>query len=167
MPVSYTHLDVYKRQHVNWVKPSASIRNPYYVLNQRHNSDERWRAFGYYNAKINFTDWLHFSAKYAFDYYRTRLEDTNLGDGFTETTLSDIHTDEMNRSEENFFESNAEFLLMGDKQLTDNFRLGFTAGANFMYQKFETLGAGVRAVSYTHLDVYKRQRYSSFECERT
>lgn len=130
--------------HVNWVKPSASIRNPYYVLNQRHNSDERWRAFGYYNAKINFTDWLHFSAKYAFDYYRTRLEDTNLGDGFTETTLSDIHTDEMNRSEENFFESNAEFLLMGDKQLTDNFRLGFTAGANFMYQKFETLGAGVR-----------------------
>ena len=50
-----------------------------------------------------------FSAKYAFDYYRTRLEDTNLGDGFTETTLSDIHTDEMNRSEENFFESNAEF----------------------------------------------------------
>lgn len=32
----------------------------------------------------------------------------------------------MNRSEENFFESNAEFLLMGDKQLTDNFRLGFT-----------------------------------------
>ena len=85
-----------------------------------------------------------FSAKYAFDYYRTRLEDTNLGDGFTETTLSDIYTDEMNRSEENFFESNAEFLLMGDKQLTDNFRLGFTAGANFMYQKFETLGAGVR-----------------------
>ena len=33
---------------------------------------------------------------------------------------------------------------MGHKQLTDNFRLGFTAGANFMYQKFETLGAGVR-----------------------
>ena len=44
--------------------------NPYYVLNQRHNSDERWRAFGYYGAKINFTDWLHLSAKYAFDYYR-------------------------------------------------------------------------------------------------
>ena len=25
--------------HVNWVKRSASIRNPYYLLNQRHNSD--------------------------------------------------------------------------------------------------------------------------------
>ena len=41
--------------HVNWTGPNASVRNPYYVLNQRHNSDERWRAFGYYGAKINFT----------------------------------------------------------------------------------------------------------------
>ena len=46
--------------HVNWYGPSAEIRNPYYVLHQRHNSDERWRAFGYYSTKINFTDWLHF-----------------------------------------------------------------------------------------------------------
>ena len=26
--------------HVNWTGPTAGIRNPYYVLNQRHNSDE-------------------------------------------------------------------------------------------------------------------------------
>ena len=50
----------------------------------------------------------------------------------------------MKRSEENFFESNAEVILMGDKQLTDNFRLGFTVGGNCMYQKFESLDAGVR-----------------------
>ena len=49
--------------HVNWTGPTASIRNPYYVLHQRQNSDERWRAFGYYSMKINFTDWLHLSAK--------------------------------------------------------------------------------------------------------
>ena len=36
--------------HVNWYGPSAEIRNPYYVLHQRHNSDERWRAFGYYST---------------------------------------------------------------------------------------------------------------------
>ena len=130
--------------HVNWNGPSAGVRNPYYVLNQRHNSDERWRAFGYYNAKINFTDWLHFSAKYAFDYYRTRIESTNAGDGINnETTISTITNDEMSRNEENFFESNAEFMLMGDKQLTDNFRLGFNLGANFMYQRYEMLGAAV------------------------
>ena len=49
----------------------------------------------------------------------------------------------MDRGEENFFESNAEFILMGDRQLTENFRLGFTLGSNFMYQKFESLSAGV------------------------
>lgn len=129
--------------HINWSGPTAGIRNPYYVLNQRKNSDERWRAFGYYGMKINFTDWLHLSAKYAFDYYRTRVQSTNVGDGIEESSISDIRTDEMNRSEENFFESNAEVILIGDRQLTDNFRLGFNLGANFMYQKFETLGASV------------------------
>lgn len=130
--------------HTNWYGPTAGIRNPYYVLNQRHNEDERWRAFGYYGAKINFTDWLHLSAKYAFDYYRTRVQNTNGGDGIQkESVPSAIEDDKMDRSEENFFESNAEFILIGDRRLTDNFRLGFNAGANFMYQKFETLGAGV------------------------
>lgn len=130
--------------HTNWYGPTAGIRNPYYVLNQRHNEDERWRAFGYYGAKINFTDWLHLSAKYAFDYYRTRVQNTNGGDGIQkESVPSAIKDDKMDRSEENFFESNAEFILIGDRRLTDNFRLGFNVGANFMYQKFETLGAGV------------------------
>ncbi len=130
--------------HINWAGPNAGIRNPYYVLNQRKNSDERWRAFGYYSMKVNFTDWLHLSAKYAFDYYRTRVQSTNAGDGISgETNLSMIKDDKMDRSEENFFESNAEVILMGDRQMTDNFRLGFNLGGNFMYQKFENLGAGV------------------------
>lgn len=130
--------------HINWAGPTSGIRNPYYVLNQRKNSDERWRAFGYYSMKINFTDWLHLSAKYAFDYYRTRIQSTNAGDGISgETNTSMIKDDKMDRSEENFFESNAEVILMGDRQMTENFRLGFNLGANFMYQKFETLGAGV------------------------
>ena len=101
--------------HVNWTGPTASIRNPYYVLHQRQNSDERWRAFGYYSMKINFTDWLHLSAKYAFDYYRTRVQSTNAGDGINgEANTSMITNDSMDRSEENFFESNAEVILMGD-----------------------------------------------------
>ncbi len=34
-------------------------------------------------------------------------------------------------------------MLIGDKQITDNFRLGFNVGSNFMYQRYETLGAAV------------------------
>lgn len=130
--------------HVNWVGPDISVRNPYYVANQRHNSDERWRAFGYYGMKVNFTSWLHLSAKYAFDYHRTRVEDTNLGDGISENNLQEITNDEMNRSEENFFESNAEVILMGDNQIGENFRIGYNLGMNFMNQKFENLSAGVK-----------------------
>lgn len=127
--------------HVNWNGPSPGKWNPYYVENQRHNSDERWRAFGYYGAKVNFTDWLHLSAKYAFDYYRTRVQDTNLSDGI-KIPVSSIVNDEMNRAEENFFESNAEFILAGDNKIGEKFRIGYTLGANFMYQNFEKLSAG-------------------------
>lgn len=129
--------------HVNWSGPTPGLENPYYVQNQRHNSDERWRAFGYYNAKINITDWLHFSGKYAFDYYRTRVESTDLSNGIGKT-IANITDDGMNRSEENFFESNAEFILSGDNSIGENFRIGYTAGANFMYQKFETLAASTK-----------------------
>ena len=47
----------------------------------------------------------------------------------------------MSRSEENFFESNAEFILAGDNRIRENFRIGYTEGANFVYHKFETLSA--------------------------
>ena len=55
-----------------------------------------------------------------------------------------ITNDSMDRSEENFFESNAEVILMGDRQLTDNFRLGFNVGGNFMYQRSGNFGRGRR-----------------------
>lgn len=134
------HYSTEDAAHVNWSGPTPGLENPYYVQNQRHNSDERWRAFGYYNAKIHFTDWLHLSAKYAFDYYRTRVESTDLSNGIGKT-IEDIIDDRMNRGEENFFESNAEFILSGNNNITDNFRIGYTLGSNFMYQKFETLTA--------------------------
>ncbi|MCD8043837.1 MAG: SusC/RagA family TonB-linked outer membrane protein [Tannerellaceae bacterium] len=132
------------RVHVNWFGPDASYRNPYYVADQFRNEDERWRAFGYYGMKVNFTDWLHLSAKYAFDYYRTRLQNTDGGGGTGgETKPGDITNDHMTRGEENFFESNAEFILIGDNRINDDFRIGYTLGANFMYQNFESLSASV------------------------
>ena len=69
--------------HRNWFGPDQHYSNPYYVRHRFQNSDERWRAFGYYATNLNLTDWLKFSAKYSFDYYRTRLQtsDLSLGDG--------------------------------------------------------------------------------------
>ena len=75
-------------EHVNWFGPSNTDLNPYYINNQRDNYDDRWRAFGYYNLKLNFTSWLHFSGKYMFDYYRTQLFDSDRTD-YTKEVLAD------------------------------------------------------------------------------
>lgn len=92
--------------HRNWFGPDQHYSNPYYVRHRFQNSDERWRAFGYYAANLNLTDWLKFSAKYSFDYYRTRLQtsDLSLGDGAISTDGTGweqkLVTDGMSRGEE-------------------------------------------------------------------
>lgn len=123
------------KMHVNWYGPQEDVLNPYYVNNQLSNLDDRWRAFGYYSMKINFTPWLHATAKYAFDYYRTKIEDTNRTNGTSEIVLQD----RFNKGEENFFEQNAEFMIHGDNQLNPDFRLGYSIGGNIMYQSQEAL----------------------------
>ena len=144
---NYTSAD---RLHLNWFGPDQHYSNPYYARQRFKNSDERWRAFGYYAANLNLTDWLKFNAKYSFDYYRTRLEtsDLSLGEGAISTDgtgwESKLVNDNMTRGEENHFEQNMQFLLMGDNQLTKKLRLGYTAGANIMYLKYETLSASVQ-----------------------
>ena len=136
--------------HRNWFGPDQHYSNPYYARHRFKNSDERWRAFGYYAANVNITDWLKFNAKYSFDYYRTRLQtsDLSLGDGAISTDGTGwegkLVNDGMTRAEENHFEQNIQFLLMGDNQLAKKWRLGYTAGANIMYLKFEQLSASVQ-----------------------
>ncbi len=137
------------RLHQNWFGPDQQYSNPYYVRHRFKNSDERWRAFGYYSANVNILQWLRFNAKYAFDYYRTRIQtsDLSLGDQAISTAdqtwQEQLTNDNMQRSEENHFEQNIQFLLMGDNQLASKFRIGYTLGANIMYRKYEVLTAGV------------------------
>lgn len=138
------------RPHVNWYGPDMTYSNPYFVRHRLQNSDERWRAFGFYGLTITFNDWMHFQAKYAFDYYRTRIEETDLGlainaiSNGTTTWQEHMIDDSMNRSEINHFEQNISATFIGDKSINDNWRIGFTAGGNIMYQKYELFGASVQ-----------------------
>ena len=138
------------RPHVNWYGPDMTYSNPYFVRHRLQNSDERWRAFGFYGLTITFHDWMHFQAKYAFDYYRTRIEETDLGlainaiSNGTTTWQEHMIDDSMNRSEINHFEQNISATFIGDKSINDNWRIGFTAGGNIMYQKYELFGASVQ-----------------------
>ncbi len=144
---NYTSAD---RLHQNWFGPDQQYSNPYYVRHRFQNSDERWRAFGYYSANLNLTDWLKFNAKYSFDYYRTRIQTSDLGLGDQAISTPDqsweemLTNDNMQRGEENHFEQNIQFLFMGDNQLTPKLRLGYTVGANIMYLNYELLSVGVQ-----------------------
>ena len=93
---------------------------------------------------------MKFNAKYAFDYYRTRIQATDLSLGNSAVSIpgrhwSEIVTDDnMSRSEENNFEHNISFLFLGDNQVTKDLRLGYNLGANIMYQKYELLSAATK-----------------------
>ncbi|MFA6870871.1 MAG: SusC/RagA family TonB-linked outer membrane protein [Bacteroidaceae bacterium] len=125
------------KRHIYYTGPNTTLLNPYYLNYRYTNSDERWRAFGYYAAKFNITSWLHASAKYSFDYYNTSIEDKDLTNGCT-----DAQEKESYRSQENsFYEHNIEFMVIGENQLSDRLRLGYTLGSNMMYQKIKGIGA--------------------------
>ncbi len=138
------------RPHQNWFGPDQHYSNPYYIRHQLQNSDERLRAFGYFAANLDFKSWLKFQAKYAFDYYRTRIQETNLSladQAITtgeDTWQSKLTEDGMYRGETNHFEHNISAMFLGDYTLNDNWRFAYTLGGNIMYQKYELLGASVQ-----------------------
>lgn len=138
------------RPHVNWYGPDMTYSNPYFVRHRLQNSDERWRAFGFYGLTATFNDWMYLQTKYAFDYYRTRIQETDLGFAInaisngTTTWQEQMIDDNMSRREINHFEHNISATLIGDKSVGENWRIGFTAGGNIMYQKYELFGASVQ-----------------------
>ena len=146
--------------HRNWFGPNQHYSNPYYVRHRYKNSDERWRAFGYYGANINLLDNLKLNAKYSFDYYRTRLQtsDLSLADQAITTGISTwqekITTDGMQRGEENHFEHNIQMLLLGNNQLTPKLRVDYSLGGNVMYQKYELFQGGVQNMLNKDVWVY-------------
>ena len=146
--------------HLNWFGPNQHYSNPYYVRHRYKNSDERWRAFGYYGANINLLDNLKLNAKYSFDYYRTRLQtsDLSLADQAITTGKSTwqekITTDGMQRGEENHFEHNIQMLLLGNNQLTPKLRVDYSLGGNVMYQKYELFQGGVQNMLNKDVWVY-------------
>ena len=146
--------------HRNWFGPNQHYSNPYYVRHRYKNSDERWRAFGYYGANINLLDNLKLNAKYSFDYYRTRLQTSYLSLAYqaittgTSTWQEKITPDGMQRGEENHFEHNIQMLLLGNNQLTPKLRVDYSLGGNVMYQKYELFQGGVQNMLNKDVWVY-------------
>ncbi len=119
-----------EQRHIYYVNPTLQELNPYYINYQYDNMDERWRAFGYYTVKVDFTPWLYATGKYTFDYYHTTIEETNRTNGIDDQTRESYKS-----MEQNYYEHNIEGMIMGNNTFADRFRLGYSLGGNIMYQR--------------------------------
>ena len=118
------------QRHIYYVNPTLQELNPYYINYQYSNMDERWRAFGYYTVKIDFTPWLYATGKYSFDYYDTSIEEQNRTNGI------DNQSKESYKSmEQRYYEHNIEGMILGHNTFAERFRLGYSLGGNIMYQR--------------------------------
>lgn len=119
-----------EQRHIYYVNPTLQELNPYYINYQYSNMDERWRAFGYYTLKIDFTPWLYATGKYTFDYYDTSIEEMNRTNGIDDQTKESYKS-----MEQNYYEHNIEGMIMGHNTFAERFRLGYSLGGNIMYQR--------------------------------
>lgn len=118
------------QRHIYYVNPTLQELNPYYINYQYSNMDERWRAFGYYTVKIDFTPWLYATGKYSFDYYDTSIEEQNRTNG-----IDDQSKESYKSMEQRYYEHNIEGMILGHNTFAERFRLGYSLGGNIMYQR--------------------------------
>ncbi len=117
-------------RHINYVGPSPTELNPYYINYSLDNEDERWRSFGYFSAKINFTPWLFLKGKYAYDYYHTSIQEINRTNGIDNQENESLYSQEAN-----FFEHNMEAILIGNNSISERLKANYTLGVNEMFQR--------------------------------
>ncbi len=115
--------------------PNVNYRNPYFINASNDNEDERFRNFGFVSAQYSITKDLSIRGKYGLDYYREKLEIKNLYQSATHPTTTPDY-----KKTENFFkESNLEFLLSYEKQISEDFDINASLGTNRMHQYREGL----------------------------
>ena len=99
--------------HVNWAGPNPGLENPYYVQDQRHNSDDVGELSDITMLKLTlqtgYTSALNMHSTTTAHVLKTQICRT-----VSVKLLQILLMTAWGRNEENFFESNAEFILAGD-----------------------------------------------------
>ncbi len=103
--------------------------NPYYTINEITNNDERNRVIGFASLRYAFTDWLSLSLRTGIDWYTDERQNIwpvgaawpNTRGKFVETVI-------------NSKETNSDFLLTADGDLSSNFHGSFSVGGNLLNQ---------------------------------
>lgn len=107
----------------NW--NSSYHNNPYYVLGQATNDDERDRIIGNLTLTYDITDWLKLTARTTNDLYN-QFNQRRVPPQTISNAVQDDYTEERIR----VLERNTEFLATANKNLTEDFNLDVLLGAN-------------------------------------
>ncbi|WP_372754895.1 SusC/RagA family TonB-linked outer membrane protein [Labilibaculum sp.] len=115
---------------------NANYRNPYFLLAQRTNEDQKDRLFGYVAANLSLAKGLTAKLKYGLDTYRFGNTSGTLYADNVSTTNPTYNT-----SEKYFKEENYEYLITYAKEISEDFSFDASFGGSNMNQYYETLSA--------------------------
>src|SRR5690606_19089225 len=113
------------------IAPTSSGGNPYWMLFNDSNSDRRSRISGFAKLQYDFNDWLSAFVRVGTD---AIAQDTELVYSVGRHFFT---AGEVNHSQNKRTETNYDFLLMFNKDLTDKFNLNANVGANGL--RFSTI----------------------------
>lgn len=127
----YVPLDFLKKYYEETGEPGnfpGVQTNPYYVINELKNNDERNRMIAFASLKYEFNDWLSLSVKSGMDWYTDERKKIwpvgargNVLGRFIETNISAR-------------EWNSDFLLTATNDITNDFSTSFSVGGNLLQQ---------------------------------
>ncbi len=125
----------YKDDQGNPIFYTNRMENPYWTINEIVNDDERNRIIGFVSLRYKLNDWLSIQARTGTDFYTDNR--------FTRRAIGtrSARTGSVSNYTWYITENNSDILLLGDKDLSDNFSLSFTLGANHLYAGREVTGA--------------------------
>jgi TonB-linked SusC/RagA family outer membrane protein len=108
--------------------------NPYWILFNDVNQDTRNRILGFAKATYKITDDLSVFARVGTDFVTQKIETLNqVGHWF-------YTSGRFNFSDRKTTETNADFLIMYDKQINPDVRFNINLGGNHLYQTFNSIG---------------------------
>ncbi len=132
-------LDDYKvyqkpEESLNVISYSNSGGNPYWILNHDTNIDNRQRWSGFFKTQYEFTSWLTAFARVGTDIVDQRIETVSMpGHHFYTSGRFDF-------SNVRSSETNADFLFIFNKNITEDFNLSANFGGNHSFRTYEAMG---------------------------
>jgi TonB-linked SusC/RagA family outer membrane protein len=118
------------------IAPSSAGGNPYWILNNDSNMDRRTRVSGFAKLQYEFTDYLSAFVRVGTD---AITQDT---EAITRTGHHFFPSGRVNYGQNKRTETNYDFLLMFNKDLSDKFNLNANVGGNAL--RFSTISSSTR-----------------------